>query len=110
MKLISIFSQDLIKKSLHFKIFKNKIKMEDLVMIESKDYAQVVFDDVKECYSENQHLECLFNLNELLKADSSDWIGIYKVGFTNYKDFVCKQQIDFDSISDFKAKIVFQGF
>jgi hypothetical protein len=83
--------------------------MEDLVIVESKDYAQVVFEDVRECYVERQPLECLFNLNELLKVNETDWIGIYKVGFNNYKDFVCMQPVDLDSIQGNKGKITFNG-
>lgn len=52
---------------------------EDLVIVESTDYAQVVFDDVKDCYSIDKPLHCIFTLNNLLKAEKSDWIGIYKV-------------------------------
>lgn len=83
--------------------------MEDLVIVESKDYAQVVFEDVRECYAESQSVECYFNLNELLKASDADWIGIYKVGFGNYKDFVCIRQVELRSIVDNKGKIVFDG-
>ena len=53
--------------------------MEDLVIIESKDYSQVVFDDVSECYREENDLVCHFTLNELLKPIQTDYIGIYKV-------------------------------
>ena len=52
---------------------------EDLVIVESTDYAQIVFDDVRECYSFNKPLECLFTLNDLIKPNETDWIGIYKV-------------------------------
>jgi len=52
---------------------------EDLVIVESTDYAQVVFDDVRDCFSYDKPLNCVFTLNNLLKADKSDWIGIYKV-------------------------------
>ena len=83
--------------------------MEDLVIVESKDYAQVVFEDVRECYAEGQTLECLFNLNELLKASETDWIGIYKVGFANYKDFSCIKHIDLQLINKNKGKILFEG-
>ena len=82
--------------------------MEDIVIVESKDYAQVVFDDVKECFMENQPLECLFNLNELLKPNGSDWIGIYKVGFVNIRDFVCTQPVSVESIDNNKGKVTFQ--
>jgi hypothetical protein len=81
--------------------------MEDIVIVESKDYAQVVFDDIKECFGENQPLECTFTLNELLKVDKTDWIGIFKVGFSNSKDFLCTQQVDVESIKENKAKVIF---
>ena len=53
--------------------------MDDLVIVEQIDYSQVVFDDVKECYPEDSDLLIHYSLNELLKADQSDFIGIYKV-------------------------------
>lgn len=81
--------------------------MEDVVIVESKDYAQVVFDDVKECYTENHPLECWFNLNELLKAGPSDTVGIYKVGFVNFKEHVCTQTVSVDSIENHKGKVEF---
>jgi hypothetical protein len=84
--------------------------MEDIVIVESKDYAQVVFDDVKECYTENHPLECWFNLNELLKANSSDTIGIYKVGFVNFKEYICSQSINVESIESCKGKVIFKGY
>jgi hypothetical protein len=53
--------------------------MEDIVIIESKDYSQVVFDEIKDCYREDLNLECFFTLNELIKPDQTDFIAIYKV-------------------------------
>ncbi|CAF1053420.1 unnamed protein product [Brachionus calyciflorus] len=81
--------------------------MDDCVMVQSQDYAQVIFEDLKDAYTENQDLECLFSFNDLVKMDSSDWIGIYKVGFTNCKDYICKQSIKIDSISESRGKVVF---
>ena len=83
--------------------------VEDIVIIDSNDYAQVIFDDVKECFIENQPLECHFNLNDLLRADSSDMIGVYKVGFVNYKDYYCCVTVDLSLISENKGKITFPG-
>jgi hypothetical protein len=81
--------------------------MEDVIIVDTKDYAQVVFEEVKEFYSEKQTLECYFHLNELLKAKENDWIGIYKVGFSNYRDFVCMQAIDLEQIDGNKGRIIF---
>lgn len=81
--------------------------MEDIVVIQSQDYAQILFEDLNECYAESQDLECVFTLNELVKIDTSDWIGIYKVGFNNCKDHICKQQIEMDKVKDSKGSIVF---
>ena len=53
--------------------------MDDIYIVEPKDYSQVVFDDVKESYPINIDLEIYFTLNELLKAAETDFIGIYKV-------------------------------
>jgi len=83
--------------------------MEDIVIVESHDYAQVVFDEIKDCFTENQPLECYFTINDLLKADPSDMIGIFKVGFVNHKDFYCHAQIDLEAIKENKVKITFKG-
>lgn len=53
--------------------------MDDVVIVESNDYSQVVFDNVFECYPETQDLDCFFTLNKLLKADCTDFVGVYKV-------------------------------
>ncbi len=82
---------------------------EDLVIVDSTDYAQVVFDDVKDCYSYDKPLNCVFTLNSLLKADKSDWIGIYKVGFTNCNEHQCIVPVNMDLIKDGKGKITFPG-
>ena len=82
---------------------------EDLVIVDSTDYAQVVFDDVKECFSYDKPLTCVFTLNSLLRADKSDWIGIYKVGFTNCNEHLCIVPVSVDMIKDGKGKFTFQG-
>ena len=81
--------------------------MDDIVVVQSQDYAQILFEDLNESYPESQDLECLFSLNELVKIESTDWIGIYKVGFTNCKDFMCKQNINLDQVADSRGKLVF---
>jgi hypothetical protein len=53
--------------------------MEDVVIVERNDFSQVIFHCSDECYNENQQLRCEFTLNELLKADLNDYIGIFKV-------------------------------
>lgn len=79
---------------------------EDLVIVESSDYAQVVFEDVKEVYTNTEDLECVFTLNELLKGDESiEWVGIYKVGFSSCSEFTAKSSIDI--INDNKGKAIF---
>jgi len=82
---------------------------EDLVIVDSTDYAQVVFDDVKECFSYDKPLTCVFTLNSLLRADKSDWIGIYKVGFTNCNEHLCIVPVSVDMIKDGKGKFTFQA-
>ena len=81
----------------------------DLVLVESKDFAQVVFADVHDDYAENAQIECEFALNELLKADETDWIGVYKVGFSSHRDFVCKAMVDTSMVVDNHGKVCFPG-
>lgn len=79
----------------------------DLVLVESKDFAQVVFDDVRDEYAENGTVECEFTLNELLAADETDWIGVYKVGFSSHRDFVCKAPVELALIANNHGKVCF---
>jgi hypothetical protein len=84
--------------------------MEDIVIVESNDYAQVLFDDVQECYGEHKDLTCHFTLNEFLEIDKNDFIGIYKVGFIKHKDHVVLLNIDISEINEHnKGKLVFAG-
>lgn len=79
---------------------------EDIVIVESSDYAQVVFEDVRETYSNLKPLECTFILNELLQNEQSDdWVGIYKVGFSNCSQFICNQPVN--SGTEIEKKILF---
>ena len=80
---------------------------DDIVIVETTDYAQVVFEDVKETFTNARQLECAFTLNELLKADESDWIGIYKVGFENCNDYLANVMLDLDQVKENKGKVVF---
>jgi chromosome segregation ATPase len=79
---------------------------EDIVIVESSDYAQVIFDDVHETYSNLKPLECSFTLNELLRnEESSDWVGIYKVGFSDCSQYVCNFPITLSN--EIKGNILF---
>jgi len=79
-------------------------------MIESRDYAQVVFECVGECYTESQQLECFFTLSQLLKVEPTDFIGIFKVGFTNLKEYVLMKPINVELLTkEKKGKLVFEG-
>lgn len=79
---------------------------EDIVIVDSSDYAQVIFEDVKETYTIAKPLECVFTLNELLRSDGADeWIGIYKVGFTTCAEFVCKLSVEM--VNESKGKLTF---
>lgn len=82
---------------------------EDIVIVDSSDYAQVVFDDVNECYTSAKPLECEFTLNELLKGSegSIDWIGIYKVGFSDCSEYMCNLPVE--AVAENKGKVVFPG-
>ena len=80
---------------------------DDIVIVETTDYAQVVFEDVKETFTNAKQLECSFTLNELLKADESDWIGIYKVGFENCNDYLANIMLDLEQVKENKGKVVF---
>jgi hypothetical protein len=84
--------------------------MEDLVIIEAKDYEQVIFENIEEFYPEGINLECLFSINELHKIDESDFVGIYRVGFKNSKDYFTCAAINMSKPNDDKKiKVVIDG-
>ena len=62
--------------------------MEDLVIIEAKDYQQVIFEEIQDFYARNTNLNCSIIINDLLKINESDFVGIYKVGFKNLDEFL----------------------
>lgn len=70
--------------------------MEDLVIVDSKDYAQVIFDCTSENFADNEPILCKFTLSGLFEAKQSDFIGIYKVGFTDFQDFLAKKSLNKD--------------
>lgn len=81
----------------------------DLVLIDSKDFAQVVFDEVRDEYAEGNGIECEFTLNELLAADEADWIGVYKVGFASQRDYICKALVEPSLVLNNRGKVCFSG-
>ena len=74
--------------------------MEDMVIVESKDYAQVLFDDVCETYANARPLECSFTLSELLTpANAGDMVAIFKVGFVHYTEYLCAKPVNVDKMT-----------
>lgn len=80
--------------------------MEDLVIVDSKDYAQVIFDCTTEHFCNNEPILCEFTLSGLFEAKISDFIGIYKVGFANFQDFLAKKSLNEECLSS--GKVLFE--
>lgn len=52
-------------------------------------FTQVTFTGIQECYYRLNNLKCDFTVSPLLVPDSNDVVGIFKVGWSSTKDFLC---------------------
>lgn len=74
--------------------------MEDIVIIEPQDYSQVSFENIQETYPGGMDLQCFFKVNELMKIEDSDIIGLYKVGFKNSNEHVTSVAVNTKEINE----------
>jgi hypothetical protein len=78
-----------------------------------KDYTHVSFEHVKEFYVQGgEPVECTLKFKQDLVntfdiEKDNDFVGIFKVGFTNCKDYLTVHHFDAHSIKDHKIKIHF---
>lgn len=76
-------------------------------------FTQVTFTDIHECYYCQKDVECQFAVSPVLKPDSNDIVGIYKVGWKSTNEFFCHKSIsvptDFNPETSFRASVMFTG-
>ncbi|XP_016401602.1 calcium-binding and coiled-coil domain-containing protein 2 [Sinocyclocheilus rhinocerous] len=57
------------------------------VIMETSSYSQVVFNDVPPSFPPNTAVTCRYTLTGAVKPNPSDWIGIYKVGWSSTQKY-----------------------
>ncbi len=60
----------------------------EVVRYERPDFAKVVFQNIAETYPTEAHVECKYIITASLTPTSRDWVGLYKVGWSNSRDYV----------------------
>ena len=77
------------------------------------DYAQVIFHNIAETYPIEAHIECRYTITPRLLPSSRDWVGLYKVGWSSSKEYVCfdwaSTPADYEEGKEVQAGILFQG-
>ncbi|XP_002740197.1 tax1-binding protein 1 homolog [Saccoglossus kowalevskii] len=53
----------------------------------SSDFAQVIFQNVAESYPPDADIICHYTLTESIVPSTSDWIGLFKVGWTSARGY-----------------------
>ncbi|XP_072030316.1 uncharacterized protein [Amphiura filiformis] len=61
---------------------------EDDSVMTTSDYAQVVFQDVQECYQPGHSITITYMLTQAIKPSSRDWVGIFKVGWSSTRQYL----------------------
>lgn len=56
---------------------------------EESKFAAVVFHNVQEIYIPRKDIRCCYSIKPSVSPTSSDWIGLFKVGWQSYKDYLC---------------------
>ncbi|KAI0227011.1 hypothetical protein LSAT2_022521 [Lamellibrachia satsuma] len=77
------------------------------------DYAQVLFHNITESYPTGSDIECHYTITSLLEPMARDWIGIYKVGWSSVRDYVCfawsPMSPSYQKGKDAKSCVTFEG-
>ncbi|XP_014669653.1 PREDICTED: calcium-binding and coiled-coil domain-containing protein 2-like, partial [Priapulus caudatus] len=64
--------------------------MADGELLVKSDFGQVVFD-ISDTYVAGEPLDCQYKLTELITPAGGDWVGLFRVGWTNAKSFIARQ-------------------
>lgn len=58
------------------------------VSFKKSEYAVVVFPSMPETFPTDAHIECRYTVTQDYEPTSSDWIGLYKVGWISFHDYL----------------------
>lgn len=56
---------------------------------EESKFAAVVFHNVQEIYIPGKDIRCCYSIKPSVSPTPNDWIGLFKVGWQSYKDYLC---------------------
>ncbi|XP_068261235.1 tax1-binding protein 1 isoform X3 [Nyctibius grandis] len=56
-------------------------------MLQTSNFAHVIFQNVAKSYLPNTHLECHYTLTQFIHPHQKDWVGIFKVGWSTARDY-----------------------
>lgn len=77
------------------------------------DFAQVIFHDIAETYPTDANVCCAYTLTSSLTPNSRDWVGLYKVGWSTYRDYVYFEwatlPVEYQAGKTAESSIVFKG-
>ena len=84
---------------------------EDEEMATQSDFALVIFHNVLETYPIDANIECNYTVTRRLYGKPSDWVGLYRVGWGNCREYVMfewsKLPQDYKQGSDVNASVMF---
>jgi hypothetical protein len=69
------------------------------------NYEDIVFDDIKDFYPQNVDLVCSFKRVTFLVNYEKYFIGIYKIGWKRFNDFITRVPITYDK----RNSVLFKG-
>ena len=58
------------------------------VSFKKSEYAVVVFPSMPETFPTDAHIECNYTITQDYVPTSRDWIGLYKVGWISFHDYL----------------------
>lgn len=77
------------------------------------DFAKVVFHSIAETYPTDVNIECQYTITASLTPNPSDWVGLYKVGWSSVRDYVVYLWVPkpdtYHPGTELDSTVVFQG-
>lgn len=75
------------------------------------EFAAVIFHNIPETYPADADIECKYTLTSDLYPSTRDYIGLYKVGWMSYRDYVYYEWApwpqDYEAGKETDCKVIF---
>ncbi|XP_031709549.1 tax1-binding protein 1 homolog A isoform X1 [Anarrhichthys ocellatus] len=83
-------------------------------MMETSNFAHVIFQNVGKSFLPQEPLECCFTLTPYITPNPKDWVGIFKVGWNTARDYYTflwsPMPENYEPGSTVHRTVVFQGY